>query len=241
MVVGDIDPKEALTQIEATFGALPAGPEPPKVTAKEPKHYGPRRVEVHREAQFPALVMNYHVPNWESPEAYPLELLARILSSGRSSRLYHNLVYQQKLALEAEADYNFDTVDPFIFAFGGQPMPGKTIAQLETALETEIKRMQTDLVGEKELQKAKNQVAASFYMALDSIFYRGMLLGRTATVARWTLLKEFVPKIQQVTPEQIREVAKKYLVADNLTTGVLVPIQSAKAPTGRFHAGQEIR
>ena len=53
VVVGDIDPKEALAQIEATFGDLPAGPEPPKVTAKEPQQYGPRRVEVHREAQFP--------------------------------------------------------------------------------------------------------------------------------------------------------------------------------------------
>jgi zinc protease len=241
VVVGDIDPKEALTQIEATFGTLPAGPEPPKVTAKEPKQYGPRRVEVHREAQLPALLMNYHVPNWESPEAYPLELLARILSSGRSSRLYHNLVYQQKLALEAGADYNFDTADPFIFMLAGQPMPGKTVAQLEAALEAEIKRLQTDLVGEKELQKAKNQVAASFYMALDSIFYRGMLLGRTATVARWTLLKEFVPQIQQVTREQIREVANKYLVANNRTVGVLVPIKSAKAPTGRSKMGHEVR
>jgi zinc protease len=241
VVVGDIDPKEALTQIEATFGQLPAGPEPPKVTAKEPPHFGPRRVEVHREAQFPALLMNYHVPNWESPDAYPLELLSRILSSGRSSRLYHNLVYQQKLALEADADYSFDTIDPFIFSLGGQPMPGKTVAQLEAAMETEIKRLQTDLVSDQELQKVKNQVAASFYMALDSIFYRGMLLGRTETVARWTLLKEFVPKIQLVTREQIREVAKKYLVANNLTVGILVPIKSAKAPTGRPHPAHEIR
>ena len=241
VVVGDIDPQEALTHIEATFGRLPAGPAPPKVTAKEPQHFGPRRVEVRREAQFPALLMNYHVPNWESPDAYPLELLARILSSGRSSRLYHNLVYQQKLALEADADYNFDTIDPFLFSFAGQPMPGKTIAQLEAAIAAEIKRVQTELVGETELQKAKNQVAASFYMALDSIFYRGMLLGRTATVARWTLLKEFIPKIQQVTREQIREVAKKYLVSDNLTVGVLAPIKSAKAPTGRSRPAHEIR
>jgi zinc protease len=241
VVVGDFDPKEALTQIEETFGKLPAGPEPPKVTAREPKQYGPRRVEVFREAQFPSLLMNYHAPNWESPDAYPLELLARILSSGRSSRLYHNLVYQQKLALEAAADYDFDTTDPFIFSLGGQPMPGKTIAQLEAALDTEIKRVQTDLVGDKELQKVKNQVAASFYMALDSIFYRGMLLGRTATVARWTLLKEFIPKIQQVTRQQIREVAKKYLVPNNLTVGILVPVKSGKAPTGHAQPAREVR
>jgi predicted Zn-dependent peptidase len=66
-------------------------------------------------------------------------------------------------------------------------------------------------------------------------------LGRTATVARWTLLKEFVPQIQQVTREQIREVAKKYLVADNRTVGVLVPVKSGKAPTGHSRAGHQMR
>jgi zinc protease len=241
VVVGDIDPKETLTQIEATFGKLPAGPGPPKVTAKEPKHYGPRRVEVYREAQFPYILINYLVPNWENPDAYPLELLTRILSQGRSSRLYHDLVYRQKLALEAGADYDFDTTDPFVFAIYGQPMPGKTIAQMEAALEGEIKRLQTDLVGAKELQKAKNQAAASFYMTMDSIFYRGMLLGRTETVAHWTLLKDFIPKIQQVTSEQIREVAKKYLVAHNRTVGILIPIKTGKAPAGHFQPGREIR
>jgi zinc protease len=241
VLVGDIDPKTALAQIEETFGKLPAGPEPPKVTAKEPKHHGPCRVEVRREAQFPFILMNYHVPNWENDDAYALELLARILSQGRSSRLYHNLVYKQKLALEAGADYDFDTTDPFVFSFYAQPMPGKTIAQVEAALLAEIKQMQTGLVGEKELQKAKNQVAASFYMAMDSIFYRAMLLGRTETVARWTLLKEFIPKMQQVTAEHIREVAKKYLVTDSQTVGILIPTKTGKAPAGRFHPGGEIR
>ncbi len=241
VVVGDIDPKAALVQIEETFGKLPPGPEPPKVTAKEPRHYGPRRVEVHREAQFPTLLINFLAPNWESADAYPLELLARILSSGRSSRLYHNLVYQQKLALEASADYDFDTADPFIFSFSGQPMPGKTIAQLEAAIDAEIKRVQTDLVEEKELQKAKNKATAAFYMSLDSIFYRGMLLGRTATSARWTLLKEFVPKVQQVTREQVREVARKYLVNDNRTVGILVPIKGGKGHFAHSQPSGDIR
>ncbi len=240
VVVGDIDPKEALAQIEATLGKLPPGPEPPKVTAQEPEHYGEARVQVHREAQFPLLLLNYLVPNWRSPDAYPLELLSRVLSQGRSSRLYRNLVYQQKLALEVEADYSFDCTDPYLFAIGGQPMPGKTIEQLQAGIEGEIKRLQTELVGEQELQKVKNQVAASFYMALDSIFYRGMLLGKTETVAHWTLLREFIPKIQQVTSEDIRRVAQKYLVANHRTVGLLVPLKTGKPKVTRFQAGGEI-
>jgi zinc protease len=241
VVVGDLDPKAALKDIEDTFGRLPAGPLPPKVTAKEPKHYGPCRVQVQREAQLPVVLMNYHVPNWESADAYPLEMLHRVLSQGRSSRLYHNLVYKQKLALEASADYGFDTADPFVFMVYGQPMPGKTAEQLQAALEVEIKRLQTELVGDQELNKVKNQVASSFYMAMDSIFYRGMLLGRTETVASWKLLREFIPKTQQVSSDDIRRVARKYLVADNRTVGILVPVQGGKPKMGRMPRGGEVR
>jgi zinc protease len=241
VVVGDIEPQEALCQIEETFGKLPPGPEPPKVTAKEPPHFGPCRVQVHREAQFPYLLITYHVPNWESADAYPLELLARILSQGRSSRLYQNLVYKQKLALEAAADYDFDTTDPFLFLLYGQPMPGKTVEQLEAGLDAEVKRLQTEAVGERELQKVKNKTTARFYMALDSIFYRGMLLGRTETVARWTLLREFIPKIQQVTAADIQRVARQYLVPNNRTVGILVPIKTGKPSVTRFRAGGEIK
>ena len=241
VVVGDIEPQEALKVIEAVFGDLPAGPEPPQVTAKEPQQFGERRVQVHREAQFPSLLMSYHAPNWQDQDAYPLELLDRILSQGRSSRLYKELVYKQKLALEAGAEYNLDTTDPFVFMLFGQPMPGKTVSQLEAALNAEIKKMQTELVSDTELQKAKNQTTASFYMALDSIFYRGMLLGRTATVGNWTLLKEFIPKIQQVTAEEVRRVARKYLVPENRTIGILVPVKTGKPKMERFHPRGEIR
>ncbi|MFZ5453496.1 MAG: M16 family metallopeptidase [Thermodesulfobacteriota bacterium] len=241
VVVGDIEPREALKEIEATFGAIPPGPEPPKVTAKEPRQWGERRVVVHREAQLPFLVMAYHTPNWQEPDAYALELLSQILSQGRSSRLYHNLVYQQRLALQAGADYTLDTTDPALFTLYAQPLPGKTVAQLEAALEAEVKRLQTEPVGAKELQKAKNQTVAGYYMSQDSLFFRGMLLGRLETVARWTLIKDFVPKILQVTPEDLQRVAKKYLVANNRNVGILSPIKTDKPKMERFSPGGQIK
>jgi zinc protease len=234
VVVGDVDPQEVLAMAEAVYGKIPPAPEPPRVTAKEPRQYGERRVVVQREAQLPYFLMAYHVPNWESPDAFALELLVRLLSQGRSARLYHKLVYKDRLALEAGADYDLDTADNSIFLFYGQPLPGKTIAQLERALEGEIKKLQTDLVDSKELEKAKNQVTAAFYMSMDSLFYRGMVLGKLATTARWTLIREFIPKIQQVTPEDIRRVARQYLTADNRTLGVLLPEKSDRPKTGSY-------
>ena len=240
VVVGDIEPQETLKQIELAFGAIPAGPEPPKVTALEPRQYGERRVVVHREAQFPFIMMLYHTPNWQDQDAYPLEVLARILSQGRSSRLYHNLVYKQHLALDVGADYNFDHIDPSVFTIYGQPLPGKTVEQVEAALNTEVKRLQTEQVGAKELQKVKNQAVAGFYMRLDSLFYRGMLLGKLETVAKWTLIKDFVPKIMQVTAADVQRVAKKYLVADNRNVGILSPIKTEKPKMERFKSGGQV-
>ena len=103
--------------------------------------------------------------------------------------------------------------------------PAKAIA--------EIKKLQTDLVEPKELEKAKNQVTSSFYMSMDSLFYRGMVLGQLATVANWTLVKEFIPKIQQVTAEDIRRVARQYLVPDNRTLGVLLPVRGNQVKVNR--------
>ena len=233
VVVGDIDPKQVLAWAEGTYGRIPPGPQVPPVTAKEPHQYGERRVLVQREAQLPYLVMAYHVPNWENPDAFVLELLANLLSQGRSSRIYHTLVYKKRLALEAGADYDLDTANNSIFLFYGQPLPGKTVAQVERALDAEIKKLQTDLVEPKELEKAKNQVTASFFMSMDSLFYRGMVLGKLATAARWDLVKEFIPKIQQVTAEDILRVARQYFVPDNRTIGVLLPIRGSRPTVSR--------
>jgi len=240
VVVGDVEPNEVLTWAEAIYGAIPRASDPPKVTAKEPRQYGERRVVVQREAQLPYLLMGYHVPNWESPDSFPLELLVRLLSKGKSSRLYYNLVYKGRLALSAGADYDLDTADASLFVLYGQPLPGKTVAQLERALEAEVKKLQTDLVDPKELEKAKNQVTAAFYMSMDSLFYRGMVLGKLATVARWTLVRDFIPKIQQVTAEDIRRVAHEYLVPENRTLGVLLPLKSKEPKVTRYPAAGHV-
>jgi zinc protease len=235
VVVGDVDPKEVLVWAEEIYGSIPSGPKPPAVTAKEPRQYGEVRVTVQREAQLPYLAMAYHVPNWENPDAFALELLSCLLSQGHSARLYQKMVYKDRIALEVGADYNLDTADPSLFVLSAQPLPGKTVAQMERAFDAQIKKLQADLVDPKELEKAKNQLTSSFYMAMDSLFYRGMVLGKLASVANWTLVKDYIPKIQQVTAEDIRRVARKYFLQENRTIGVLSPTKSSRPAVINYH------
>ena len=114
------------------------------------------------------------------------------------------------------------------------------MAQIERALDAEIKNLQTDLVEPKELEKAKNQVTANFYLSMDSLFYRGMVLGKLASVARWDLVQEFIPKINQVTAEDLRRVAREYLVPENRTIGVLLPIRGARPQVSRSRPAENV-
>ena len=111
----------------------------------------------------------------------------------------------------------------------------------EQGLEAEIEKIKTQLVSEKELTKAKNQTEAHFIMSQDSLFYRGMLLGRYQTISNWQKLKGIVPGIRVVTPEDVRRVAQKYLVKTNRTVGTLYPLKPTRPTMERFTPHDQVR
>ena len=91
------------------------------------------------------------------------------------------------------------------------------------------------MVGKQELEKAKNQLEASFVFGQDSIFYQAMLLAQEEIAMSWKTIDDYLPSIHKVSPEDIQRVAKKYLTPDNRTVGILTPLPSKEgkvAPTG---------
>jgi zinc protease len=225
VVVGDFDTKTLLPRIEKYFGSIPRGPEVPKVGAVEPNHLGERRVIVKKQAELPAVFAGYNVPTLKHADSYALEVLQGILSSGKSSRLYKSLVYEKQIALYAGGDYDNVSTDPNLFILYAGVMPGRTAEEVENALYAEIDRLKNEPVTDEELQKAKNQVEASFIMGQDSNFNQAMLLGQFETVASWKLLETYVGNIRAVTKEDVMRVAKKYFTEDNRTVGILVPMK----------------
>ena len=103
-------------------------------------------------------------------------------------------------------------------------LPGKEVAEVEKAFDQEIERLQREPVGEQELEKAKNQLEASFIFGQDSIFYQAMLLAQHEIALSWRAIDDYLPSIRKVTPEDIQRVAKKYLIPDNRTVGILIPL-----------------
>src|SRR5439155_995011 len=189
VAVGDFKAPEVLAKIRAKFGKIPRGATPPPVLAVEPPQNGERRVVVAKQAQLPIVYVGYHVPNQTSADAFPLEMLSTILSEGRASRLYKRLVYERQLALEAGGDYNYFSQDPNLFWFWATPMPGQTAEAMEKALLAEMETLKKEPVTDEELQRAKNQVEATFVFQEDSVHRCAALLARFQVLPNGIVLR----------------------------------------------------
>ena len=224
VVVGDFKKEELLARIEKAFGSYSKGAAPSQEKDKEPFQMGERKIFVKKEAQLPTILMAYHVPNLREPDSYVLEVIATILSGGKSSRLYQSLVREKRLVLSADADHSLVSRDPDLFTLSADVLPGKEVSEVEKGFDQEIERLQREPVGEQELIKVKNQLEASFIFGQDSIFNQAMLLARHEIVTSWKAIDDYLPSIRKVTPEDIQRVAKKYLSPDNRTVGILIPL-----------------
>jgi len=235
VVVGDFRKDELLSKIETAFGSIPKGIAPNQERDLDPPQVGERRILVKKEAQLPSLVMGYHVPNLRDQDSYVLEVIATLLSGGKSSRLYQSLVREKRLVLSVDADNSLTSRDPSLFTLSAELLPGKELAEVEKAFDQEVEQLQKEPAGKQELEKAKNQLEASFIFAQDSLFYQAMLLARHEIAISWKTIDNYLPSIQKVSLEDIQRVAKKYLTPDNRTVGILIPLppkEGNPAPPG---------
>lgn len=223
IVTGDFSTNEILPRIKAAFDKIPRGAEPPKVHAQELPQQGERRIILKKEAELPFVLMFYHAPNLKNPDNYALDLLSTVLAGGRSSRLYHELVYQKRFVRSIDADYNGLSIDPGGFTISAQLMPGKEPGEIEREIDAVVEKVKSELISERELQKAKNQTESTFIFAQDSIFGQAMKIGYYEAVGGWRWMDSYLDGIRRVTREDIRRVAKQYLDRDRRTIGILVP------------------
>lgn len=229
VVVGDVDPKEVYKLAKKHFGPLKAKALPQRKPQVEPEQKGERRIIVKAQAELPYLLMGFRAPalndaekDWEP---YALELLAGVLDGHASARLNQELVRESQIAVEVSAGYSMVSRGrQSIFMLEGTPSQGKTAAELEAALLQQVEKIKTSGVTEDELQRVKAQVIASEVYKRDSMFYQGMQIGQLETMGySWKILNDYQARLQAISPAQVQEVARKYLIRDTLTVATLDP------------------
>jgi len=226
VVVGDVSGEEVCEKAEKYFGSIERCPDIKRPDFEEPEQRGEKRLIVkHSEVRIPSLFGVFLVPNGKRDDSYALRVLSLILGEGKSSRLYKRLVLDDKKAVTVETEYDpISRGSKVTFGLYIVPAPNVKLEEVESVVWEEIERIKRDGPTKEELEKAKNKVVASFIYGLDSNFYRAMLIGMLE-VCGFSLdyVNSYVDRISRVTPEDIKNVAKKYLTRDNYTVGFLLP------------------
>ncbi len=234
-IAGDIDVEAARGMVRRYFGGIPRGAEPPPVRRVPlPAKLGaaPREVIQDRNAPAPAVYIGFRVPSGRDARAPVVSMLAEMMGTGRSSPLYQSLVRERQIATNVFS-FNFGLVeDADMLIVGAVGKPGSSADSLEAALLGELGGILPRLDAG---QLARAQ-ASEGYNLVNSLQQMGGFGGRGDALAEGAVLygdagwiNRRLPQIAAVTVEDVRALAREFLVNDNRATLVFVPAPRQEA------------
>ena len=231
VVVGDVEPQNVYRLALQHYGRIPARAVPERKPQTEPVQHGVRRAHYHGPVQQPLLVMGYKAPKLKHPEsdddasrdAVALMLLSGVLNGHSAARLERELV-QTRVASQVSAHFGVTSRGPLMFSLTATPAQGVSPEVLEQEIKKVLQRVAEQGVTEAELNRVKNQSAASEVFKLDSAFAQARELG-TYWALGWPLnsMELLMQRLRQVQPADVQRVARKYVLDSQLTVGLLLP------------------
>lgn len=213
VVAGDINVKETKKMIQDYFGPIPNNAEPNlRETVVEPPITATRyATEYDSNIQIPAYIFSYITPKSVDKDAYVLDYISTILTGGNSSRMYKRMVDQDQVALQVLA-FNQANQDYGTYTMGAIIKGEPDWDSLKATMDEEIKKLQTELISEKEYQKLMNQFETNYVEANSRV------QGIASSLATYYMLKGDTSKINKeldiyrsITKEDIMRVANEYL------------------------------
>ena len=231
-LVGDFNPAEALPLLEKSFGAIPAGPSPAPVVTEEPPQLGERRVEVEDDAN-PHVVIGYHKPSLFDPDDTVFDVIDSLLSQGRTSRLYKNLVEKKKVAVSVSSGSGTPGARyPNLFTVSATPRFPHTTQEVEEAIYAELDRLKSEPPTPQEMEKVITQLDAALVRSLRSNSgMAGQLAYFEAVAGNWRYILQNREAIAKVTGDDVMQVANRYFKKTNRTVATLVKRAPAPEPT----------
>ncbi|MEL7004709.1 MAG: pitrilysin family protein, partial [Bacteroidota bacterium] len=230
-IAGDIDIKETKGFVEKYFSEIRRGTkEIPRPKIEAPDLGGEVREDVFDNVQLPGVFQGYRIPPQGSDDYYALQMLTTMLSGGQSSRFQKEIVDKQELGAAVLA-FPFSLESGGVFITLGIANVGKTPEELEEAMDAEVEKVKTELMGEREFQKLQNQIENNF------ISSNGTVQGIAQSLANYhvyfgdaELINSEIERYRKVTREDIKKVANKYLTKDNRVVLYYLPKSAQQQP-----------
>jgi predicted Zn-dependent peptidase len=218
LFVGDLDPDEIIGLSEKYLARLPRSPRPiPEVITEELEPVAEKRMIAYAETN-PTVRIRYHTVPFNHTDASALDVLAGVLS-GRTGRLYRDLVLEKDMATEVSAFQNERKYAGY-FQLNGVAKGDYTPEDVEREIYKHIEELRTEPVTERELQRVKNQNVANSYRRLGSNFFLMLQLGIFEVMDTWEYINEQPGRIQEVTAEDIMHVVNTYFGDDKRTVAI---------------------
>jgi len=223
VIAGDVSPEVAREKAEKYFGDIPPGPPIAKFEAWSPKREADAREIMQDRVPQARIYKNWVGPNWGHPDAELLSLAGSVLSSGKTSRLYKRLVYDEQIATSVDASPYFAEIAG-VLGLEATAQPGGDLATIEKALDEELARFLKEGPTKDELERAKTQSIARFVRGVERI---GGFGGKSDILAQNAVYagdpdfyKVSLARIEQATPKSVMEAARRWYDAGSYTLEV---------------------
>ncbi|HBY58411.1 MAG TPA: peptidase M16 [Solibacterales bacterium] len=228
-IAGDIDPKEARRLAEKYFAALPPGPLPPRVRTEEPKQEGEKRVAIETPSQ-PFIFLAWHRPGQYHKDDAVFDVVANVLSSGRTGMLYKEMIEGRKVALEAVAFPTFPSGKyANLFVMASATAAGKTVEENEKAFSEVLDKLKKDKVDAATLQRVKTKLRAGLIRQLDSNSgLASQLASNHANYGDWRKLFTQIEDVERVTADDVQRVVREYFRESTRTVAYTVAPKEVK-------------
>jgi zinc protease len=237
VIVGDVEADDVLREVQRHFGRIPPAVRPSRLRVVEPPQLGERRIAIEREGTTAYLKFAYQAPKASDPDFFPMLVLDGVLAGAkglnlwssfrvpppqRKSRLYTALV-ERGLASQVSGAL-LATADPFLYTLSFTATDGVPLPVLEEAAFAALEPVALGRIEDAEIARARHQLRARLVFEDDSVTNVAHQLGYYETVVGPGFYQRLRPCIDAVTPDQVRDVARRRLQRNFLTVGSFVPL-----------------
>ena len=214
-VCGPVTPDRIRDLTQKWFGDIEAGKIPTRRLPQEPPQKRlERRISESPNIPTDALYLAFHIPGRLHPDYYTADLLSDVLCNGPSSRLFRQLLKNEKLFASIDC-YITGSIDPGLLIIEGRPLEGISLEKAESAIWRVIEELQLKGVSERELQKVKNKVETNLAFSELNVLNKAINLAFFELLGNADLINEEILRYQAIKSADIQRLAIDTLTPDN--------------------------
>jgi zinc protease len=210
IICGGFDPDQAMARVKELFGPIPAAELPPRKPNVPIEHKEPIHKEFTSKFDVPRMVMGFNTVSSGDPDLPALEFTQALLSGGKTSRFYKDLVEGAEIATSADAFHSWGRY-PGWFGVQMELLPGKDRGKAEQLVVAELQELADHPVPQPEMDRVRQLLVAGAVFDREAVHQLADNIAQGVSVNSLDWLKTLLPRIAGVTAADVQRVARKYL------------------------------